>query len=92
MKIVHISDIKWVLPADSVVSKLPDYQSFGRQSKLRIDPKDIPNLKWETTVTINTNFLAVSSHLDNTISVMDNLNPIPLVSTTLSHNLRPHTK
>ena len=54
VKIIHISDVKYVLPADRVISKPPDYQSFGRQSKLRIDPKDIPNLKWEPTLTINT--------------------------------------
>ena len=41
VKIVHISNVKYVL---TVISKLPDYQSFGRQLKLRIDPKDIPNL------------------------------------------------
>ena len=56
VKIVHISDIKYVLPADMVISNLPDYQSFGRQSKLMIDPRDISNLKWEPTVTKNTNF------------------------------------
>ena len=92
VKIVHISDVKYVLPADRAISKLPDYQSFGRQSKLRIDPKDIPNLKWAPTVTINTNLLAVSSKLDSTTSVMDGLNPIPLVSTTSLYNLRPWTK
>ena len=60
VKIVHIAAITYVLPADSIISKLPDYQSSGRQSRLRID-YDIPNLKWVATVTINTNFLAVSS-------------------------------
>ena len=39
VRIVHISDVKYVLPADRVISKLPDYQSFGR--KQRIGPKDI---------------------------------------------------
>ena len=77
VKIVNISDVNYVLPADRVISKLPDYQSFSRQLKLRIDPKDIPNLKWEPTVTINTIFLAVSSKLDSATSVTDSLNPIP---------------
>ena len=52
VKIVHILDVKYVLPTDRVISKLPDYQSSGRQSKLKIDLKDISNLKWEPTVTI----------------------------------------
>ena len=36
VKIVHISDVKHVLPADKVISKLPDYQSFGWQSRLHV--------------------------------------------------------
>ena len=81
-----------VLPADMVISKLADYLSFGRLSKLRIDPKDIPDLKWQPTVTINTKRLAVSSKLDSTTSVIDSLNPIPFESTTSPYNLRPWTK
>ena len=83
-KVKHISDVKYVLPADKVISKLPDYQSFGRQLKLRIDPKEIPSVKWEPTVTVNTNVLTVSLKLDSATSVTDSLNPIPLVSTTSS--------
>ena len=30
VKTVHISDVKYILPADKVISKLPDYQSFGK--------------------------------------------------------------
>ena len=63
-KLLHISDVKYVLPADRVISKLPDYQYFGRQSKLGIDLKEIPNLKWEPDVTINTNF----SYVDGCLS------------------------
>ena len=37
VKIIHISNVKYVLPADRVISKFPNYQSFGRQSKLMID-------------------------------------------------------
>ena len=29
--------IKHILPTDRVIAKLIDYQSFGRQSKLRLD-------------------------------------------------------
>ena len=72
----HIFDVKYVLPANRVISKLPDYESFSRQSKLRIDPKDISNLKWEPMITTNTNFLTVSSKLDSITSVMKSLHPI----------------
>ena len=89
---VHISDVRYLLPADIVISKMSNNQSFGRQSKLRIDPRNISNLKWEPTVTVNTNFLAVSSKLDSATSVTDSLNPIPVVSTTSSYNLMPWMK
>ena len=82
VKIVHITDVKYVLPADRVIWKFHDYQSFGRQSKLRIDPKDILNLKWEPTLTVHIIFLAVSSKIDSATSSTDSLNPLPVMSTT----------
>ena len=91
VRTVPISDIIYVLPADRVISKLSDYQSFGRQSKLRIDLKDIPKFRMGTYYNYKYKVLAVSSKLDIT-SVMDSLNPIPLMSTTSWYNLRPWTK
>ena len=92
VKVVHISDVKHVLPAYQVISKLPNYQSFIRQSKLRMNPKDIPNLKWEPTVTKNINFMTASSKIDSIISVTDSLHPNPIVSTTSLYNFRPQTQ
>ena len=92
VKVVHISYVKYGLPADCVISKLSDYQPFGRQSKLRIDPKNIPNLKWEPTVIINTNFMTASSKLDSISLVTKCLNPSPMVSTTSLYILRPQTQ
>ena len=31
---VHLTDVKYILPVDNVITKLPDYQSFGRKIKL----------------------------------------------------------
>ena len=31
---VHIQDVKYVLPADSIIAKLPNYDNFGRKTKL----------------------------------------------------------
>ena len=31
VQLVHISNVKYILPAYQVISKLPDYQAFGRQ-------------------------------------------------------------
>ena len=34
---VHLTDVKYILPVDNVITKLPDYQSFGRKTKLRLN-------------------------------------------------------
>ena len=36
-----------------VITKLPDYQSFGRKTKLRLNPDRIPNLHWNLSTTLN---------------------------------------
>ena len=51
---VHLTDIKYILPVDNVITKLPDYQSFGRKTKLRLNPERIPNLHWNLSTTLNT--------------------------------------
>ena len=38
----------------SVITKLPDCQSFGRKTKLRLNPDRIPNLHWSLSTTLNT--------------------------------------
>ena len=51
---VHLTDIKYILPVDNVITKLPDYQSFGRTTKLRLNLDRIPNLHWNLSTTLNT--------------------------------------
>ena len=29
---VHLTDVKYIFPVDNVITKLPDYQSFGRKN------------------------------------------------------------
>ena len=42
----HVTDIKKVLLADQAIAQLPDYNQLGRLTKLRLNPKDIPDLGW----------------------------------------------
>ena len=51
---VHLTDIKYILPVDNMITKLPDYQSFGRKTKLRLNLDRIPNLHWNLSTTLNT--------------------------------------
>ena len=51
---VHLTDVKYILPVDNVITKLLDYQSFGRKTKLRLNLDRIPNLHWNLSTTLNT--------------------------------------
>ena len=50
---VHLTDVKYIFPVDSVIAKLPDYQSFGRKTKLRLNPDRVPDLHWSLSTTLN---------------------------------------
>ena len=50
---VHLTDVKYILPVDNVIAKLPNYQSFGRKTKLRLNLDRIPNLHWNLSTTLN---------------------------------------
>ena len=56
---VHITDVKYVLPADSVISHLPSFNKFGRKTKLNINPHVVPDLKWEFNEALNTKYPAI---------------------------------
>ena len=51
---VHLMDVKYILPVDNIITKLPDYQRFGRKTKLRLNLDSIPNLHWNLSTTLNT--------------------------------------
>ena len=59
---VHLTDVKYILPVDNVINKLPDYQSFGRKTKLRLNPDRIPNLNWNLSTTLNTTPTLTTQH------------------------------
>ena len=44
---VVVTDIKKVIPADHISAQLPDYNKLGRLTKLRLNPRSIPNLDWQ---------------------------------------------
>ena len=44
---VHVTDIKKIIPADHISAQLPDYNKLGRLTKLRLNPRSIPNLDWQ---------------------------------------------
>ena len=50
---VHIKDIKVILPVDRVINEMPDYTKFGKKSKLDLDPTKIPDLNWVLSTRIH---------------------------------------
>ena len=51
---VHITDVKYVLPVDYVISHIPTFNQFGRKTKLNLNPDVVPDLKWKISNTLNT--------------------------------------
>ena len=52
---VQVTDIKKVIPADYVSAQLPDYNKLGRLTKLRLNPKSIPDLDWQLASELHPN-------------------------------------
>ena len=50
----HVTDIKKVIPVDQAITQLPDYNKLGHLVKLRLNPKNIPDLDWQLTSELNT--------------------------------------
>ena len=46
-------NVKYILPVDNIITKLPDYQNFGRKTKLRLNLDRILNLHWNLSTTLN---------------------------------------
>ena len=52
---VHVTDIKKIIPADHIAAQLPAYNKLGRLSKLRLNPKSIPDLDWQLASELHPN-------------------------------------
>ena len=51
---IHVSHLKHILPADRIISKIPDYTTFGRKTKLAFHPDRVPDLGWQCAEKLNT--------------------------------------
>ena len=50
----HVTDIKKITLVEQAISQLPDYNKLGRLTKLRLNPKNIPDLDWQLASELNT--------------------------------------
>ena len=49
-----VTDVKKITSVDQAISQLPDYNKLGRLNKLRLNPKNIPDLDWQLASELNT--------------------------------------
>ena len=66
----HVTNIKKIMPVYRAISQLPD--KLGRLNKLRLNPKNIPDLDWQLASGLNTNStLYCTAKIDNqTVSMV----------------------
>ena len=54
-QMVHISDVKYIMPADSIIQHLPNFNYLGRKTKYNLNPDHITDLSWNLATSLNTN-------------------------------------
>ena len=52
---VHVTDIKKIIPAEHISAQLPDYNKLGQLTKLRLNPRNIPDLDWQLATKLHPN-------------------------------------
>ena len=53
-EMVHVLHLNQVFPADIIIDKIPNYSTFGKKTKLAIQPDQIPDLGWCHATTLHT--------------------------------------
>ena len=76
----QIKHVKYVLPTDKYINKLPDYSGFARKMMLRINPDQILDLHWNLTNTYHTTGIGQTEISD--VSIHD----ITINTFTCTHN------
>ena len=89
-KMEHISKIKYIMPAERYISQLPDYEIFGQQTKLHLNPRNIPDLSWKWADTIHTQDIGKVTvshifHLDDLLT-QDDVDTILVNTNVYTHS------
>ena len=59
---VHISDVKYVMPVDSIIPHSPIPNQFGRMTKYNLNLKNVPDLGWKLSTEFNTKSKIIQIH------------------------------
>ena len=60
----HVKNVKYIKPAERVIAAIPDYSTFGRATKLRLNPLKILDLGWKWTDDLKTKSIGKVSNVD----------------------------
>ena len=71
----HVTDVKKITSVEQAISQLPDYNKLGRLTKLRLNPKNIPDLDWQLASELNTTPILYHTTKinDQTVSVVQTM-------------------
>ena len=76
---VHVTDVKKVTPAEHIATQLPDYNQLRRLTKLRLNPKNIPDLDWQLASELHPNL-----SLYQTAKINDSVTATTQATTTIT--------
>ena len=74
----HVKHVKYILPADRYIKQLPNYNTFGRKSTLRLNSDKIPDLHWSLADSYHTTDIGLT--IANTKNVSTNYTDINTLS------------
>lgn len=73
---VHITDVKYILPADNIIKHLPNFNTFGRKTNLNLNPDKIPDLDWILATNLNTKITNSVSYTTTHLTTATNTTPV----------------
>ena len=91
----HVSNVKYILPAEQYIEQLPEYENLSHKSKLRLNLDKIPDLGWKwyerfnstsvgQMITIDTVYIGTviksQAHLSCDCHLIASLMKIPIMS------------
>ena len=56
------SDVKYIMPVDSIIPHLPIPNQFGRMTKYNLNLKNVPDLGWKLSTELNTESKTIHIH------------------------------
>ena len=72
-QMVHITDVKYILPAENIIAKLPDYNKFCNKTKLSLHPENISDLYWELATTASTKLVPTTITVTYTLPMITDI-------------------